>query len=85
MSGIDEDKTNRFIKIFPWLESDFKSKGLEMHNLHFSKDHEDIEYSLSCLFNTCDYNTNNPKALMKHFGEKHDKSVSNILKQQNNI
>ena len=81
MDEIGEDKSNRFIKLFPCVECDTKSKGLEKHKHHFSAAHGDIEYSLSCLFNTCEYSTNNPKALMKHFGEKHEKSVAKLLKQ----
>ena len=51
MDEIGEDKSNRFIKLFPCVECDTKSKGLEKHKHHFSAAHGDIEYSLSCLFN----------------------------------
>ena len=54
MDEIGEDKSNRFIKLFPCVECDTKSKGLEKHKHHFSAAHGDIELSLSCLFNICE-------------------------------
>ena len=78
MDEIEVDKSNRFIKLFPCVECKLKSKGLEKHKKHFESQYEADEYTLNCLFNNCDYNTNTPKDLMTHFGQKHGKSIENI-------
>ena len=76
MDKIDVDKDNKFMKLFQCAHCKVKSKGLEKHQQHMEVKHSDIKFSLECLFKECEYATNNPKVLMKRFGEKHDTVVA---------
>ena len=82
MDEIEEDKTNKFIKLFPCVECKSKSKGIDKHMKHFDSYHGEIDYSLNCLFNDCEFNTNIPSDLMKHFGQKHENSVTKTMMEK---
>ena len=71
MPATEEDKSIRFIKLFPCIKCDTKSRGIEKHKQHISAVHDDIEYSLACVYNKCEFKTSNPKALMEHLGTMH--------------
>ena len=72
MLAKEEDKSNRFIKLFPCLKCDTKSKGIEKHKEHISAVHGYMEYHQACLYHKCEFKTNNPKGMMKHLGTMHD-------------
>ena len=76
MKDIKGDPTNRFITMFPCVECNTKSKGLEKHKQHMLTQHDGIEYKLNCVFSECEYSTRNPKIMMKHLGEIHETSMT---------
>ena len=91
MDEIEIDMANKKSKVYTCVECDNKSKGLIDHKNHFKDVHGDLEYSIDCLFETCDFGSENPKELIAHFAESHKKSVTKLLQkfrstqQRNNI
>ena len=73
--------TMTFVRVFPCEECDTKSCGMDEHKKHFEKDHKDMQYEHGCLFNSCEFKALLPEQLIKHFTDKHEKSITNILKK----
>ena len=71
MNGIEVDKGNMFLKLFPCMKCDIKSKGLDKHLNHFDTIHGEIGDLVKCCFNFCEYSAKNPKLLMKQIGDTH--------------
>ena len=76
MDKITEDKDNKFMKLFPCTQCDIISKGLVKHRQHFESSHGELEFSLRCLLDQCEFNTKNSKIMMKHIGEKHGSQLT---------
>ena len=81
MDEIQIDDSNKKSKVYTCVECEFKSKGLVNHKKHFQNVHGDLDYSISCLFETCDFESANPKDLIIHFEETHKKSVKKLLQE----
>ena len=64
-----------FVKIFICEVCDFKSKGFESHEMHFKDIHEDIKFTPACIFNHCEYESEIPVELVKHYSTKHKKAI----------
>ena len=74
-------ETMKFVKSFTCEVCDKKSIGLDEHRKHFEDVHKDVQYEQVCLFNNCKFKSLFPEELVKHFTEKHDKSITSILKK----
>ena len=73
--------TMTFVNMFTCEVCEFKTCGIDEHQKHFKDLHENIQYEQVCLFNTCKFTSLFPEELIKHFSEKHEKSITSILKK----
>ena len=74
-------ETMAFVKNFPCEVCDVTSSGIDEHRKHFQEVHKSIQFDHACLFNNCEFKTLFPEELVKHFADKHEKSITNIMKK----
>ena len=64
---------------FPWDLCDNISNNISDHKTHFEKEHEEVEFSISCVFPKCGYDTSIPEELIKHFELIHHRWMEKLL------
>ena len=75
--NISEAKGN-----FPCDTCEYVSSDIQEHRQHFDKMHEDGDYSFSCVFNQCEFETTIPEELVKHTKLTHYKFIEKILRRK---
>ena len=70
-----------FVKIFKCEVCDSESKGFESHEKHFKDKHIDIEFTPGCIFDHCEYESEIPTELVKHYTKKHKKAIQKGMKK----
>ena len=71
-----------FVKIFKCEICDFQSKGFESHEIHYNNIHDDIKFTPGCIFNNCEYESEIPADLVKHYTIKHKKAIEKMKKNK---
>ena len=66
---------------YPCKMCEVFSTNLDDHQEHMNKIHVDIERTLSCMIDKCEYKTHSPEKLTRHIAVKHNDFIKERIKE----
>ena len=66
---------------YPCKMCEIFSTNLDVHQQHIKVNHADVERTLSCVIDKCEYTSLSPEMLARHIAVKHNEFIKKRMKQ----